>query len=153
MIEFLKQRKNGEAPTGVSRRGFLKIAAVGVGGAALLASGSATSLLSGNSRLSYGIINPNKSDFANHLGEVFQVRKGPLDEVSLELTELVGLSSSSTESGESSFSAVFHGPADRPLEQDTYVVEHAAMGAFPLFIVPVYPDGEGLYYQAIFNRL
>lgn len=153
MIGFLKKRKNGEIPPGLSRRRFLKFAAVGVGGAALLASGSATSLLASNSRSSYGIINPNRSDFANHLGEVFNVRKSPLEEVGLELAEVTSISSSTTGSPEESFSAVFRGPQDRPLEQDTYVVEHASMGAFPLFIVPVYPDGEGLYYQAIFNRI
>ena len=153
MIDFLKRRKNGETPPGVSRRGFLKIAAAGIGGAALLAAGPATSLLAGNSRLSYGIINPNRSDFARHLGEVFKVRKSPLEEVSVELTEITSISSSMPAFDEESFSALVRGPQNRPLEQDTYVVEHATMGAFPLFIVPVYPDGEGLYYQAIFNRL
>ncbi len=153
MTGIPKRQENGETPPDVSRRGFLKIAAVGIGGAPLLATGPATSLLAGNSRPSYGIINPNRSDFTLRLGEVFKVRKSPLEEVGIELAEVAGISSSMPSYAEESFSAVFRGPQDRPLEQDTYAVEHATMGAFPLFIVPVYSDGEGLYYQAIFNRL
>ena len=71
MIGFLKRRKNGETPPGVSRRGFLKIAAAGIGGAALLAAGPATFLRAGKSRLSNGVINPKRSDFAHRVGEAF----------------------------------------------------------------------------------
>ena len=48
---------------------------------------------------------------------------------------------------------VFRGPHDLPLKQDTYMVEHKAIGAYPLLIVPVYYDGDGLHYEAVFNRL
>ena len=51
------------------------------------------------------------------------------------------------------FSVIFHGPAERPLEQGTYPMEHAALGRFALFVVPVGRDEQGYYYQAVFNRL
>jgi hypothetical protein len=50
------------------------------------------------------------------------------------------------------FSVVFHGPADRPLEQGTYPLEHTALGRFDLFVVPVGHDEQGYYYEAVFNR-
>jgi hypothetical protein len=31
--------------------------------------------------------------------------------------------------------------------------EHDAMGKFELFIVPVEQDAQGVYYEAVFNRL
>ena len=78
MFDFLKKRKNeGTAPV-VSRRGFLKVAAVGIGGATLLAAVSAPAFLTGNSRKISGTANLNRSDFSPRLGEVFAVRKGPL---------------------------------------------------------------------------
>ena len=50
------------------------------------------------------------------------------------------------------FSLVFRGPHDRVLSQGMCRMEHAAMGAFVLFIVPVGPDARGMRYQAVFNR-
>ena len=41
------------------------------------------------------------------------------------------------------------GPA---LPQWTYQVEHATMGAFPLFLGPVGSGAAGLRYEAVFNR-
>jgi hypothetical protein len=51
------------------------------------------------------------------------------------------------------FSLLFQGPADSPLEQDTYLFEHAALGRFPMFIVPVFAfSSQSAFYDAIFNR-
>ena len=50
------------------------------------------------------------------------------------------------------FSIMFHGPANRFLPQATYPVEHAKLGKFLLFLVPVGPDEHGMCYQAVFNR-
>ena len=44
-------------------------------------------------------------------------------------------------------------PRSFPLEQGTYMVENKSTGSFPLFIVPVYPRGNGMCYEAVFNRL
>ena len=51
------------------------------------------------------------------------------------------------------FSLVFRGPRAPALGQETYVFEHAGLGRFALFIVPVpRSDPKFCYYQAIFNR-
>ena len=51
------------------------------------------------------------------------------------------------------FSAVFRGPLDRFLPQRTYHMEHAESGGADIFIVPIRKDGEGIYYEAVFNRV
>ena len=51
------------------------------------------------------------------------------------------------------FSLFFVGDAARPLSQDTYIFEHASLGRFPLFIVPIWrPDGGRSVYEAVFDR-
>lgn len=50
------------------------------------------------------------------------------------------------------FSIIFRGPADRALSQGMWRLEHPALGEFDLFIVPIRHDGDGLQYEAIFNR-
>ncbi|HLJ85964.1 MAG TPA: twin-arginine translocation signal domain-containing protein [Candidatus Angelobacter sp.] len=51
----------------------------------------------------------------------------------------------------SGFALSFQGPAFRPLTQDSYVFEHAALGAFSLFIVPTQKGSD--QYLALINRL
>lgn len=41
----------------------------------------------------------------------------------------------------------------RPLAQNTYRIEHSALGKFELFLVPAGRDRKGSYYQAVINRL
>jgi hypothetical protein len=38
-----------------------------------------------------------------------------------------------------------------PLPQRIYRIEHATLGAFDLFLVPIGPDAQGLRYQAVFT--
>jgi len=49
------------------------------------------------------------------------------------------------------FSIVFRGPRNVVLPQRIYEVEHDTIGAFPLFLVPIGPDQEGMLYEAIFT--
>ncbi|MDQ5844712.1 MAG: hypothetical protein M3539_05385 [Acidobacteriota bacterium] len=49
------------------------------------------------------------------------------------------------------FRLLFSGPAKNSLPQGTYDLRHAALGTFPLFIVPMRVDGNRSY-EAIFNR-
>jgi hypothetical protein len=52
-----------------------------------------------------------------------------------------------------SFALVFCDPARAGLPQGEYQLAHAALGQFPLFIVPIGEDARGLLYEATFNRL
>ena len=53
--------------------------------------------------------------------------------------------------GGNSFSLLFRGPAQPQLEQMTYMLDIPGSATFPLFIVPVGRDQDGMQYQAIFN--
>ncbi len=67
--------------------------------------------------------------------------------------ELVELTEGRASPEYESFTLLFRGAAVDPLGQGTYRMEHAALGAFDLFIVPVAQDQTGRYYEAVFNRL
>ncbi|HEX2163867.1 MAG TPA: hypothetical protein VHM02_07950 [Thermoanaerobaculia bacterium] len=49
------------------------------------------------------------------------------------------------------FGLVFRGPRDPVLPQRIYRVEHDALGAQEIFLVPIRRDGEGTDYEAIFT--
>lgn len=53
--------------------------------------------------------------------------------------------------GGNSFALLFRGPAQPQLEQMTYMLDIPGTATFPLFIVPVARDQDGVQYQAIFN--
>jgi hypothetical protein len=48
------------------------------------------------------------------------------------------------------FSLIFRDVNGPALPQETYRVEHAQLGVFPLFLVPIGPKRGEVYYQAIF---
>jgi hypothetical protein len=51
------------------------------------------------------------------------------------------------------FSALFRGGIDFILSQGTYRMEQEQFGSVDIFIVPLRRDGEGIYYEAVFNRV
>lgn len=87
--------------------------------------------------------------FGGRVGEKFLIH--PDDRTSLE-TELISATglSESPEHGRP-FSVVFRGPGNVFLSQRTYRMEHAEVGAFEIFLVPIGPDSEGHRYEAIFT--
>lgn len=97
--------------------------------------------------------------FATHLGTTFRVWQNGVGAGDLALVEarpqpanLPGALEAPDAHNER-FSLVFEGPADLPLEQNTYLFDHAALGRFLMFIVPVFsPRSPRAYYEAIFNR-
>ncbi len=88
--------------------------------------------------------------FAGLLGETFRVEVDGAAAVNLELTE-------ATKAGgdrpDNAFSVVFKGPRERRLEQQIYDVEHGALGALSIFLVPIAERPDGYLYEAIFTRL
>lgn len=52
-----------------------------------------------------------------------------------------------------SFSLFFRGPLTPFFEQATYRLRHEKLGPLDIFLVPVGPDGDGMQYQAVFNRM
>jgi hypothetical protein len=69
--------------------------------------------------------------------------------VELELAEVSELIQLKTHD---QFAAVFRGPLDLFLGQGMRDFVHDKLGPFELFIVPIRQDGEGYYYEAVFNQ-
>jgi hypothetical protein len=49
------------------------------------------------------------------------------------------------------FSIILRASKEIVLPQRIYRVEHAALGALDLFLVPLGPDQEGMRYEAVFT--
>jgi hypothetical protein len=49
------------------------------------------------------------------------------------------------------FTLTFVGPLQPVLPQRIYHMEHAAVGEFALFLVPVGPSAQGMQYEAVFT--
>ena len=91
-----------------------------------------------------------EKEFSKHVNSKFRVKGEP--PIELELTEVKAYMGQSNEHSDMErFSAYFHGPGDRYIPQGTYALEHDAMGALDLFLVPIARDDKGLRYEAVFN--
>jgi hypothetical protein len=91
-----------------------------------------------------------QADFAESVHTTFDCRVTPEQPLALELVEVrSGRSSPRQEQ----FALLFCGPLATPLAQGMYPLRHAQLGEFDLFLVPVGKDGQGYYYEAVFNRL
>lgn len=90
--------------------------------------------------------------FSGRVGDVFRIRPDDHDPLAVELATATDLSERPGEEPRGRpFSIVFRGPKDVLLPQRTYRMEHAEMGAFEIFLVPVGPDDKGHRYEAIFT--
>ena len=93
-----------------------------------------------------------EAEFSKHVNTTFRARLDAEVEVDLELHEVKGyLGRPGDQQGMERFSIFFKGPAKPFLTQNTYSISHDVMGTFPLFLVPIKPDGEGSPYEAVFN--
>lgn len=92
-----------------------------------------------------------KSTFEPYLNTPFRIQATPDQTVEVTLVEVSGkLSDAKLEQ----FSLLFQGPRETLLPQKIYAFEHAEMGQFELFIVPVlHTDQSKFYYQAAFSRI
>ena len=89
-------------------------------------------------------------EFSKHANTKFQVQADENTQVDLEL---ISISELKLYPQQEEFSLVFRGPSDAFLGQGARLFTHEQMGQFELFIVPIRQDGQGFYYEAIFNRL
>lgn len=92
-----------------------------------------------------------EKEFARHLKTKFTAKIGE-ENIDLELIEVKTYFPQAIEQGGMErFSVFFDGPADRRLPQQTYQLQHDAMGEFGLFLVPISEGENGLRYEAVFN--
>src|SRR5215217_7725011 len=89
-------------------------------------------------------------EFAKNANTKFQVQGDENTQVELELT---AISEIKLHPQQEEFAIVFRGPSELFLDQGVRNFTHDQMGQFELFIVPIKRDEQGVYYEAIFNRL
>src|SRR5256885_4815706 len=101
----------------------------------------------------YGALsNYTKATFASYINSVF-VFRAPGVRRDIEVT-LMQVSDMTAAPGGECFSLLFRGGGGPALRQNTYTVEHPALGTFKLFLVPVGTDDNGAQgYLATINRL
>src|SRR3954462_8038303 len=97
--------------------------------------------------------------FASQLNSTFQVVDAPVGRVELKLIEAKGTRVSPRQRADApdahneKFSLIFSGPAEPRMAQRIYRFEHAKIGTFEMFIVPIVTETkEQQNYQAVFNR-
>jgi len=97
--------------------------------------------------------------FAQQAGTLFSVKRKSAPAVRLKLIEAKSAQTAypnahlAEDAQNEKFSLRFRGPAGAVLDQDTHLFEHAELGRFAMFIVPVGPQSPGhAYYEAVFNR-
>ena len=101
----------------------------------------------------------NQLTFASYVGTEFKLVTGTRGKgVGVRLTEILDRQKElrdarrSTHEGEC-FSLFFRGPARKSPSQETYRMEHPALGQFSLFLVPGGERGDGVTYEAVINHL
>lgn len=91
-----------------------------------------------------------KENFAPHLNSAFEIHPAGMDKVEVELVEMTSKTTEYTDY----FSLIFRGPKNVVVGQGIHKFIHPQMGEIELFMTPVmYPKQDGIYYQAVFNRL
>jgi hypothetical protein len=99
----------------------------------------------------------NRETFARYVNTTFSLNHGDtravvkLIEVNDYTPEAMKRSAKTT--GRECFAALFLGSSNEHLRQETYAVAHKSLGSFDLLLVPVGKSKQGLYYEAVFNRL
>ncbi len=91
--------------------------------------------------------------FTPHLDTTFSIALSNGELLALRLTEITALGQNSA-SNRIPFSLLFCHPSlprNAHLPQQTYHLQHAALGTLTLFLVPLRPDQTGMRYQAIFT--
>lgn len=90
------------------------------------------------------------AEFAKHVNTTFRIRLNESETLPAELKEI---SEHMVSSRQERFWVMFKTSNDVFLDQGQRAFEHDLMGSFELFIVPIGRDDEGIYYEAVFNRL
>jgi Domain of unknown function (DUF6916)/TAT (twin-arginine translocation) pathway signal sequence len=144
----------------ISRRHFLR--AGGVAMAAVSAPVSLSALAAerrpGHAGPSGQPVLMSKAMFAAHLNTVFLIRPDGGREIPVDLIQLRDCGSAAQQkaaarAGQECFALTFR-PRDRQaLKQNTYRLEHRALGRFELFVAPVKSNKYGPVYEAIINHV
>jgi hypothetical protein len=139
----------------ISRRIFIKTASVAAIVAATLGKSTLVSLAQEAFQPGANdpLANYTQATFTQYINSIFRLHAFTTVDVTLTKVEDTLPTTVSREGGRESFLLHFRGGSVK-LPQDTYVVEHAALGTFKLFLVPNGADQNGAQgYVATINRL
>lgn len=94
-----------------------------------------------------------KATFAPYVNTVFRIYPDTSKTLRTTLLSVgdIGPVPDKNVSGRECFVLKFRG--SEPLAQNTYWIEHDALGRFELFLVPTGKSKKGRYYHAVINRL
>lgn len=95
-----------------------------------------------------------KATFLPHVGTIFRIYYPDLSKaLTTTLVEVsdIGPVPDKKETGRECFVLKFRG--SEAVSQNTYLIEHATLGRFNLFLVPAGKNKQGIYCQAVINRL
>ena len=98
----------------------------------------------------------NGATFTRYLNTKFSFAHEAVESVAVKLIEVNDLTPKTVgrnAAGKECFALVFRGSHNAPLRQETYTVTHESIGKFAMLAVPVGRNKDGIYYEAIFNRL
>jgi hypothetical protein len=88
-----------------------------------------------------------------HVGSTFVLDPDgdPVELTLVEASPIVPHETASDASGRRAFSLLFRGPSGLVVEQRIWTLEHPQLGRLDLFLVPMQPDREGSYLEAVFT--
>jgi hypothetical protein len=89
-------------------------------------------------------------DFKDRVGDTFTAGAGGGRVLTLTLTSVDDLQPG-PEAERTPFSLTFRDEAQDHVPQQTVAMEHAEIGKFDLFVVPLGPGPDGMRYEAIFT--
>ncbi len=90
-------------------------------------------------------------DFRPILHQQFTIRLGDGSDYPLELIQFSEGGEASAPERRRPFSLVLRNPrSDKYLPQRIYRLEHPALGALEVFVVPLGPHPDGMHYEIIF---
>lgn len=94
---------------------------------------------------------PNREDFTAALNTNFEARADAEKVFEMTLIEVKNVISNKIQE---CFSLLFRTTAgDAPLFQQSFRLRHEQLGEMELFLVPIKKNENGLFYEAVFNKL
>jgi hypothetical protein len=93
-------------------------------------------------------------DFLPLLNQEFQIEQEPGKWVPVELIETTELKFNypvTGGEGRTPFSIVFRASPEVQLLQKNCLIKHSELGEHQIFIVPLQPDENGTYYEAVYT--
>lgn len=137
----------------ISRRIFIQTATVAAIAAGTLARPTWLSFAQATKKSADPLAYYTQATFTQYLNSVFRIHGFVAVDVTLEKVEDNLPATVSRTGGRESFVLHFRGGSAQ-LGQDTYTIEHPALGVFKMFLVPSGPDKNGAQaYTATINRL